>query len=303
MPDSPASVPADSPTPPDRGRRAGTGRRPSGPLRRFGATLRLWRSRPARAAGPLAALLSVVILALPSAYCTEWPGPTQDVLGRSGGREVIRIEGARTYRDTGRLLLTTISANGVPGHPVTNAEVLGAWAAPDRVVMPREAVVPPGQTVEEYDRSEQREMTGSQDAAADAALALLRRRGTDVEDVTVSMHIDDIGGPSAGLMYALGVIDRLTPQRETGGRTVAGTGTISRKGKVGAIGGIRLKMLAARRDGASWFLAPKANCDEVSGHVPEGLRVVRVSTLEEAYRALSAIGGGKGGSLPSCPAS
>ena len=114
------------------------------------------------------------------------------------------------------------------------------------------------------------------------------------------MHVDDIGGPSAGMMYALGLIDELTPQNESGGKTIAGTGTINDKGEVGAIGGIKLKMLGAKRDGATWFLAPKSNCDEVVGHVPSGLRDVQVSNLNEAYDALVAIGEGRGDELPHC---
>ena len=114
------------------------------------------------------------------------------------------------------------------------------------------------------------------------------------------MSVDDIGGPSAGMMYALGLIDKVTPERETGGETVAGTGTIDADGEVGAIGGVRLKMRAALRDGAAWFLAPASNCDEVVGHVPEGLRDVKVSTLQEAYEALVAIGEGHGDSLARC---
>lgn len=77
---------------------------------------------------------------------------------------------------------------------------------------------------------------------------------------------------------------------------------MAKDGKVGAIGGIRMKMLGAKRDGATWFLAPESNCDEVVGHVPEGLRDVKVSTLDEAYQALVAIGEGKGDALPQCSA-
>ena len=116
----------------------------------------------------------------------------------------------------------------------------------------------------------------------------------------VRMHIDDIGGPSAGMMYTLGTISKLTARDETGGKIIAGTGTMENGGKVGAIGGIRLKMLGAKRDGAAWFLAPASNCDEVVGHVPSGLRDVKVSTLDEAYQALVAIGQGKGEKLPHC---
>ena len=100
------------------------------------------------------------------------------------------------------------------------------------------------------------------------------------------MHVDSIGGPSAGMMYTLGLIDKLTPANESGGKTIAGTGTIDKDGKVGRIGGIELKMLGAKRDGATWFLAPASNCSDVAGRVPDGLRDVKVATLDEAYQAL-----------------
>jgi len=117
-------------------------------------------------------------------------------------------------------------------------------------------------------------------------------------DVTIS--IDDIGGPSAGTMFALGIIDKLTPEDEADGVTIAGTGTMDVTGAVGPIGGIRQKLAGALRDGAGWFLAPEANCDEVVGHVPDGLRVVRVGTLHEAREAMVAIGAGEADDLPTC---
>ena len=118
--------------------------------------------------------------------------------------------------------------------------------------------------------------------------------------VDVKINIDHIGGPSAGTMFALGIIDRLTPEDEVGGQVIAGTGTIDEAGNVGPIGGIRQKLAGARRDGAAWFLAPQSNCDEVVGHVPSGLHVVAVSTLHEAREAVVAIGSGNGASLPTC---
>ena len=100
-------------------------------------------------------------------------------------------------------------------------------------------------------------MTSSQNVAATAAtLNFLKGKGYDVSGAKVSMHVDDIGGPSAGMMYTLGLIDKVTGEQLSGGKTIAGTGTMDAKGKVGAIGGIRLKMLGAKRDGATWFLAP-----------------------------------------------
>lgn len=117
-------------------------------------------------------------------------------------------------------------------------------------------------------------------------------------DVTIS--IDDIGGPSAGTMFALGIIDKLTPEDEADGEVIAGTGTMDVTGAVGPIGGIRQKLAGAKRDGADWFLAPARNCDEVVGHVPDGLRVVRVATLHEARVAMEAIGAGEAEDLPTC---
>jgi PDZ domain-containing protein len=118
--------------------------------------------------------------------------------------------------------------------------------------------------------------------------------------IDVKISIDNIGGPSAGTMFALGIVDLLTPADEAGGQVIAGTGTISITGDVGAIGGIRQKMAGAVRDGARWFLAPTSNCAEVVGHVPHGLHVVKVSTLHEAREAVAAIGAGKGETLPTC---
>ncbi|MCC2320306.1 YlbL family protein [Cellulomonas xiejunii] len=120
--------------------------------------------------------------------------------------------------------------------------------------------------------------------------------------VDVSINIEGIGGPSAGTMFALGLVDLLTPEDEAAGQVIAGTGTIDVTGAVGPIGGIRQKLAGAVRDGASWFLAPEDNCDEVVGHVPDGLRVVSVGTLSEAREAMVAIGAGETQDLPTCTA-
>ncbi|NKY07928.1 PDZ domain-containing protein [Cellulomonas hominis] len=120
--------------------------------------------------------------------------------------------------------------------------------------------------------------------------------------VDVTIQIDRIGGSSAGTMFALGIIDKMTPEDEADGEVIAGTGTMDLNGAVGPIGGIRQKMAGALRDGATWFLAPADNCDEVVGHVPDGLDVVKVSTLHEAREAVEAIGAGETGDLPTCTA-
>ena len=98
---------------------------------------------------------------------------------------------------------------------------------------------------------------------------------------------DEIGGPSAGMMFALGIIQELGSTDLTGGRFIAGTGTIDLNGNVGPIGGIQLKMIAARRAGATLFLAPASNCTDVRGNIPRGLTVAKVSTLTGALSVLA----------------
>jgi PDZ domain-containing protein len=116
----------------------------------------------------------------------------------------------------------------------------------------------------------------------------------------VRITVGDIGGPSAGMMFALGIIDTLTPGDLTGGKEIAGTGTIDADGSVGPIGGIRQKLVGARRAGADYFLAPGDNCDEVRGHVPGGLQVIQVSTLDQARTDVAAIAAGRAAALKSC---
>lgn len=122
--------------------------------------------------------------------------------------------------------------------------------------------------------------------------------------IDVTIQLDNVGGPSAGMMFALGIIDELTPGELTGGNDIAGTGTIDATGAVGPIGGIRQKLYGARDAGADVFLAPASNCDEVVGHIPDGLQVVKTATLEESLSALEVIAdGGDVDALPVCAAS
>jgi PDZ domain-containing protein len=110
---------------------------------------------------------------------------------------------------------------------------------------------------------------------------------------TVTISVGEIGGPSAGLMFALGIVDKLTLMNLTGGKFIAGTGEIEATGRVDPIGGIQQKMVGARNAGATIFLAPAANCADTKGAVPAGLRVVKVSTLSQAVDDLEAIKAGR----------
>ena len=121
----------------------------------------------------------------------------------------------------------------------------------------------------------------------------------------VDIDLPNVGGPSAGMMFALGVIDTLTPGSLTEGVAWAGTGTITAEGAVGSIGGVVQKMHGAVDDGAEWMLVPRENCGEVVGNVPEGIQVIPVSTLDEAASVIEQVGAAGGSpdaaaTLPSC---
>ena len=118
--------------------------------------------------------------------------------------------------------------------------------------------------------------------------------------VDVSLRTGNVGGPSAGLMFSLAIYDVLTPGELTGGKEIAGTGTMEDDGTVGPIGGIRQKLVGAQAAGADFFLAPADNCSDVVGHVPDGLRVVRVATFDEGLAAVRGIASGDAASLPTC---
>ncbi|MGW0249999.1 YlbL family protein [Nocardia goodfellowii] len=111
--------------------------------------------------------------------------------------------------------------------------------------------------------------------------------------VQVTFNLADIGGPSAGLMFSLALIDKLSPGELDGGKFVAGTGTIDQDGKVGPIGGIQYKMMAAREAGAETFLVPAANCNEARARTPDGLRLVKVENLDGAVQSLADINAGR----------
>jgi Lon-like protease len=115
---------------------------------------------------------------------------------------------------------------------------------------------------------------------------------------SIKIKVGDIGGPSAGMMFALGIVDKLTPDGLTGGKFIAGTGEIAANGAVSPIGGIQQKMAGARAAGATWFLTPAANCPDTKGAVPAGLHLAEVSTLHQALNDLAAIKAGR--SVPGC---
>jgi len=114
----------------------------------------------------------------------------------------------------------------------------------------------------------------------------------------ITFNLDDVGGPSAGLMFSLAIVDKLTTGDLNGAKFIAGTGTVDSTGKVGPISGIEHKMLAAKEAGATVFLSPAENCDEAKAAREDGLQLVKVETLQAAVDALHALSAG--GEPPRC---
>lgn len=333
------------------------------------------------AGGALFVVLAVVALAVPVPYVILGPGPTVNTLGTYDKQQVISISGKTANKVSGNLNLTTVSVS--LGH-VSAVQAMLGWLAHDQVVVPRETIVPPGQSENQVQQQDAQDFSNSQDNAEGAAFCELKypkyfgvlgvadqmkpkgalkvgdrlvsldgrdistqkalqtvlvtkvpgrqatvvvvRGGTRTTSTltllapasgatgarmgitvaqscfapfTVKLGLnDDIGGPSAGMMFALGIMDKVGIEDLTGGKFIAGTGTIDSTGQVGPIGGIQLKMIAARRAGASVFLAPESNCTDVRGNIPKGLTVAKVSTLHGAVQALQSIKAGQ--SVPSC---
>jgi Lon-like protease len=122
-----------------------------------------------------------------------------------------------------------------------------------------------------------------------------------IQPFAIGITLPNVGGPSAGTAFALGIVDKLTDGKLTGGKTVAVTGTIDSDGNVGAIGGVVQKMAGARAAGATIFMLPKDNCAEALTDVPHGLRLIPITTLASAVSALKTIRDG-GTAVPACPA-
>ena len=229
----------------------------------------------------------------PLPYAVLEPGDGQDVLG-----SVIKISGQRTYPAHGKLLITTVYVTS-PGSVLFGVNILRSWMSGNSIVLPRSVLYAPNTSAKEIDAANLLEMVDSQQFAVAAALTYLNFPVTQqsVSDAggvkttkyifpfPVSITLKDTGGPSGGLIFALGIVEKLTPADLLKGRVVAGTGTIDKAGHVGAIGGIGDKIIAAKRAGATVFLAPAANCTDIAQR-PSGITVYSVETLAEAVALL-----------------
>lgn len=308
-------------------------------------------------------------------YVALGPGPTHDTLGEHDGKQLVRIEGEKTFPTSGHLNMTTVSLTD----QLTAFGALALWISGDHALAPRELYFPPDKTEKQIQRQNTRAFRDSQTTAETAALGYLgyptkviaeeivadspadgviepgdELMSADGEPVTnpttltdalrdtrpgdrvrvrlrhgdqpprvvtvrlaerpddqpqgflgvqpaarpdvnfdVDISLPNVGGPSAGLLFSLAIVDKLTPGQLTGGKFVAGTGEIDGTGKIGRIGGIGFKMVKARAAGATYFLTPKGNCAAAKAQTPEGLRLVKVGSLGDAVNALKAIKAGK----------
>jgi PDZ domain-containing protein len=232
-------------------------------------------------------------LLAPLPYAVLEPGQGQNVLG-----SVIQISKQKTYPTTGKLLLTTVYVTS-PGSALFGIDVLLSWLSASSIVLPREVLYPAGQSSKEIDKANVADMVDSQQSATAAALHYLgypvTKHSVSNKDGSkftryifpfpVTITLKDTGGPSGGLIFALGVVAKLTPEDFLKSRVVAGTGTIGADGVIGPIGGIDDKIIAAKHAGATLFLAPVANCADVT-HIPSGITVFSVNTLAEAVLVL-----------------
>jgi Lon-like protease len=328
----------------------------------------------------LCLVLGVLSFTLRVPYLVESPGPTFNTLGQSDGKDIIAVSGHPTSKTSGHLNLMTVLSDT---EKTTVAGALEGWLRHDEVVVPYDAIYPPGTTKQQQNAVNAQDFTASQDNATAAAACelgypkgfgifsvaddspnknvlrpgdrLVSVGGTPVPDegtlrkvlgthqqgekvavglvrdgkqltatatlgppaadsstprlgvsvgvgcllpYQISLSLTGIGGPSAGMMFALGIIDKVSNHDLTHGRFIAGTGTIDPSGEIGPIGGISLKMIAARRAGATIFLAPATNCADVKGNIPKGLNVVKVDTLHAAITDLDTLA--SGGSVPHC---
>jgi len=223
------------------------------------------------------ALLGAGVLSFPLPYVVLGPGPTVDTLGSSNGRPVITVDGAKVSPSAGQLRLTTVRVETEVGP----WEALASWIDSDLALVPRSVAYPPGLTDRQNDERNAAQFTASQRSAETVAARELGH-----PPYTVTFDLDEIGGPSAGLMFTLGLIDKLTPADLTGGRIIAGTGTVDDTGAVGPISGIPQKLTGAEAAGAQLFLVPERNCAEALANAVDGLPLVKVATVSEALAAL-----------------
>ena len=230
-------------------------------------------------------LFSALTLFAPLPFAIVLPGDAQNIFDK-----IITVKNQVSYPATGRLDLMSIRVTN-PDSWIIGPEIVYSWLKADEAVYPRSAIYPSGTTAKSENKKAQADMENSQSSGVVAALSFLRLHpeygvaADTLSSKNITFDVKRTGGPSGGTVFAIGVVELLTKQDLLRGRHVAGTGTMSTDGHVGPIGGINEKILAASKAGATLFLAPSGNRQEIA-HTPKSIKVVIVSTLAEAITAL-----------------
>lgn len=191
----------------------------------------------------------------------------------------------KSYPVNGQMHLLTIYVTN-PETTLLGYEVLACWMQAECVTYPRFVYYDDKSTNESEYKSSAVDMEDSQNVAVIAARNVLAKIAPDIDtsnlnNKTLKVNLDNVGGPSGGVIFTLGLIELLTPEDFLHGRTIAGTGTIDEFGNAGSIGGVSEKVIVAKKLGASVIFVPVANCDELPDEV-EGISVIAISTIEEA---------------------
>jgi len=203
--------------------------------------------------------------------------------------KLLNVTSARTYPVDGQMYLLSIWVTN-PESEILGAQVLRCWAEKDCVVVPRAAIYSSKTDDKAEIAAGKKQMVRSQSSALLATKRLFAQYHPDINlsqltDESIKISLKNTGGPSGGLIFALGLTELLTPENILQGRKIAASGTISAEGKIGPIGGVAEKITAARATGTQLIFISRKNCDEVPKKV-EGVGVIAVSTLEEAYKTL-----------------
>ncbi|MCW2830780.1 MAG: hypothetical protein JWP31_1472 [Aeromicrobium sp.] len=217
---------------------------------------------------------------------------------------------AAGYTVTGRALVAVVVEGGAADGRLKVDDIITAVdgdtiTSPDAVVKTVSALTPGDTvqlTIERKGKSRQVSLTTKPDEADPDVPRIGVSLGTKFRyPFTITNNVGrQIGGPSAGSMFALAIYDRLTPGQLTGGREIAGTGVISADGVIGPIGGVRQKMAGAEAAGAEVFLVPAANCAEATDGDVDGLKLVKITKLDDAISSLEALAKDPDAKVPAC---
>ncbi len=253
-------------------------------LRAPRALARTGYSRTSRITRIFILLFLIAPLVLPVNFVLINPGQGNPLFPK-----MLKVNSVKTYPVDGQMFLLSIWVTN-PQSIILGFEVLKCWTKPTCVVTPR-SVIYPKATDDKVELAEgAKEMKQSQSSAIVATKKLFAKKYPEqnlagLTDASLKVSLKNTGGPSGGLIFSLGLVELLSPENLLQGRKIAATGTISASGRVGAIGGVQEKIVAARAAGVELLFISRQNCNEISGEV-DGLKVIAVSTLEEAYTAL-----------------